>query len=255
MIMGKITAIVNQKGGVGKTTTAVNLAACLAEAGQRVLLVDADPQGNATSGLLSEEPETSKTVYDLFTGNARAAECIIPDVFPDLSLIPSDMDLAGAAAELQDRDDRNRMLRIGLREAVKNYDYIFIDCPPSLGILTINALTAADSVLLPVQCEYYAMEGLSQMLSAVNLVRQKTNPELSIDGIVFTMYDQRTRLSEQVVQSVKDGLKGMHFFKTMIPRNVKLAEAPSFGQPIIVYDSSSRGADSYRMLASEILSM
>ena len=251
--MGKIIAIANQKGGVGKTTTAVNLAACLAEAGQRVLLVDFDPQGNASSGLLSQEPETKNTVYDLLCQNADAVSCIEREVLPGLDLMLSDMNLAGAEAEFQSLSDRNRRLLSGLSEISGNYDYILIDCPPSLGVLTLNALTAADSVLLPVQCEYYAMEGLSQMLSTISLVKKMTNPSLQCEGIVFTMYDQRTKLSEEVVNSVKEGLKNMYFFSTIIPRNVKLAEAPSFGKPIILYDSSSRGAESYRLLAAEVI--
>lgn len=252
--MSRIIALANQKGGVGKTTTTVNLAACLAEAGQKVLLVDFDPQGNATSGLPTEEvPENQPSVYDLICGNAKAEDCIVEEVLPNLDLIISSLDLAGAEAEFQQISDRNQKLLRGLAPVRDRYDYILIDCPPSLGVLTLNALTAADSVILPVQCEYYAMEGLSQMLGTINLVKQKTNPSLRCDGIVFTMYDQRTKLSEQVVESVKQGLRGVRFFNTIIPRNVKLAEAPSFGQPIILYDSGSRGAESYRLLAAEML--
>ena len=250
--MSRIISIVNQKGGVGKTTTTVNLAACLAEAGQKVLLIDFDPQGNATSGLSPEEAE-GKSVYDLICGNAAAKECILEEVLPNLDVIPSDLDLAGAEAEFQSIQGRNSRLREALREIESLYDYIMIDCPPSLGILTFNALVASDSVIVPVQCEYYAMEGLSQIISTINLVKQKINPGLSVEGIVFTMYDQRTKLSEQVVESVKNGLGSIPFFRTIIPRNVKLAEAPSFGQPIIVYDSGSRGAESYRLLAAELL--
>jgi len=251
--MGKIISITNQKGGVGKTTTTVNLAACLAEAGQRVLLVDFDPQGNATSGLLMEDPGLGGNVYQLICGNAKPQECIACEVLPNLDLLLSGMDLAGAEAEFQGLSDRNMKLKKALDPIRDRYDFILIDCPPSLGLLTLNAMAASDSLILPVQCEYYAMEGLSQMLATISMVRKTVNPSLACDGILFTMFNPRTNLCQQVVDSVKQGLPKMRFFDTIIPRNVKLAEAPSFGQPIIVYDQHSRGAETYRLLAAEIL--
>lgn len=251
--MGKIISVANQKGGVGKTTTTVNLAACLAESGQHILVVDFDPQGNATSGLLREEPTVSGDVYQLICGNANADECIVFNAYPNLDVMVPSIDLSGAEAELQKFPDRNRKLQKALDPIRDYYDYILIDCPPSLGLLTLNALTASDSVILPVQCEYYAMEGLSQMLETITMVRKTLNPVLYCEGILFTMYDPRTNLCSQVIESVKAGLPKMRFFDTVIPRNVRLAEAPSFGQPIITYDNHSRGAESYRLMASEML--
>ena len=251
--MGKTIAITNQKGGVGKTTTAVNLSASLAEAGQKVLLIDFDSQANATTGLLAGEEIEKKTIYDLICGNCSAEDCIIRDVTEGLDLIPADINLAGAEAEFQELDNMEGMLRNAIADLKKQYSYILIDCPPSLSVLTLNALTAADSVIIPIQCEYYALEGLNQVLKTIYLVRRKLNPELKIEGVLFTMYDQRTNLSEQVVESVKENLKEP-IYETIIPRNVKLAEAPSHGEPIIVYDSSSRGAESYRLLAAEMMS-
>lgn len=251
--MGKIIAIANQKGGVGKTTTAVNLAACLAEAGQRVLVVDFDPQGNASSGLMMEMPQLEGSVYDLICGNVNPEECIAKEAFPNLDVLVAGIDLAGAEAELQSLPDRNTKLKDAIQSLRKKYDFILIDCPPSLGLLTLNAMAAADSVLLPVQCEYYAMEGLSQMLDTVKLAKQTINPKLKVEGILFTMYDPRTVLSQQVVSFVREGLPKLKYFKTVIPRNVKLAEAPSFGKPIISYDPRSRGAECYRLLAGELL--
>lgn len=251
--MGRMIAITNQKGGVGKTTTAINLSASLAEAGQKVLLIDFDPQGNASSGLLAEEPDNMKTIYDLICGNCTTDESILKNVNENLDLIPSNMNLAGAEAEFQDIDDMEQMLLKAVNGLRSEYDYILVDCPPSLSVLTLNALTAADSVIIPIQCEYYALEGLNQVLKTIYLVKRKLNPALKVEGVLFTMYDQRTNLSEQVVQTVKENLQET-IYETIIPRNVKLAEAPSYGEPITIYDSGSRGAESYRLLAAEILS-
>ena len=251
--MGKVIAITNQKGGVGKTTTAINLSASLSEAEQRVLLIDFDPQGNTTSGLascISEDQEG--TIYDLLCDNEDIEDCLCRDVMSGFDLIKSDMDLSGVEAEFQGLPDMDVRLKNVTEKLRDDYDYILIDCPPSISVLTVNAMTAADSVIIPIQCEYYALEGLNQVLKLIDLVRQKLNPGLYVEGVLFTMYDQRTRLSEQVVESVRDNLKE-RIFDTVIPRNVRLAEAPSFGEPINIYDSSSRGAESYRLLAAEIL--
>jgi chromosome partitioning protein len=251
--MGRIIAIANQKGGVGKTTTAINLSACLAEAGQRVLAVDFDPQGNATSGLGFEKGYMSKTVYELLMGECEINECVIKEVQKNLDILPSDVDLSGAEIELLDQSDKESKLRKELEKVENEYDFIIVDCPPSLNLLTINALTAADTVLVPIQCEYYALEGLSQIIQTVDLVKKKLNPKLELEGVVFTMYDARTNLSLEVVENVKNYLKGT-IYKTIIPRNVRLAEAPSHGMPINLYDNRSAGAESYRMLAAEVIS-
>ena len=251
--MGRIIAIANQKGGVGKTTTAINLSACLAEAGQRVLAVDFDPQGNATSGLGFEKGYMSKTVYELLMGECEINECVIKEVQKNLDILPSDVDLSGAEIELLDQSDKESKLRKELEKVENEYDFIIVDCPPSLNLLTINALTAADTVLVPIQCEYYALEGLSQIIQTVDLVKKKLNPKLELEGVVFTMYDARTNLSLEVVENVKNYLKGT-IYKTIIPRNVRLAEAPSHGMPINFYDNRSSGAESYRMLAAEVIS-
>lgn len=251
--MGRIIAIANQKGGVGKTTTAINLSACLAEAGQKVLTVDFDPQGNATSGLGFEKGYMDKTVYELMIGECEIEECLIHDVQENLDVLPSDVDLAGAEIELLDETDKESILKHYLEKVEGDYDYIIIDCPPSLNLLTINALTAADTVLVPIQCEYYALEGLTQILQTVDLVKKKMNPKLELEGVVFTMYDARTNLSLQVVENVKTHLN-RNIYKTIIPRNVRLAEAPSHGMPINLYDTRSTGAESYRMLAAEVIS-
>lgn len=251
--MARIIAITNQKGGVGKTTTAINLSACLAEAGQHVLLVDFDPQGNASSGLGLERDEIEKTVYDMLTEDSTFQECRIVDLQKNLDILPSDMNLAGAEIEFQEVEDKEKLLRSYLEEIRDEYDFILIDCPPSLNILTINALTAADTVLVPIQCEYYALEGLGQVLKTVDLVKRKLNPELELEGVVFTMYDARTNLSVEVVENVKNNLNRT-IYKTIIPRNVRLAEAPSHGLSINQYDGRSTGAESYRMLAAEVMS-
>lgn len=251
--MGRIIAIANQKGGVGKTTTAINLSACLAESRQRVLAVDFDPQGNETSGLGIEKSSIERTVYDLLVGECEIEECLITNVQENLDLLPSNVDLAGAEIELLEIENKETLLKTYLEKIKKHYDFIIIDCPPSLNLLTINALTAANTVLVPIQCEYYALEGLSQVLNTVNLVKKKLNPALEMEGVVFTMYDARTNLSLEVVESVKNNLN-QNIYKTIIPRNVRLAEAPSHGMPINLYDSRSAGAESYRLLAAEVIS-
>ena len=251
--MGRTIAIANQKGGVGKTTTAINLSACLAEAGQRVLTIDFDPQGNATTGLGLEKEQIEDTVYELLLGDGTLEDCLMRDVQENLDVLPSDSNLAGAEIELLDVENKESVLNGYLETIRDQYDFIIIDCPPSLSLLTINALVAADTVLVPIQCEYYALEGLSQVLRTIGLVRKKMNPSLELEGVVFTMYDARTNLSLQVVENVKQNLNE-RIYKTIIPRNVRLAEAPSHGMPINLYDSRSTGAESYRLLAAEVIS-
>ena len=250
--MSKVIALTNQKGGVGKTTTAINLAAALGEASQKVLVVDFDPQGNATSGLVSELPDGQPTVYDLICKEAKAKACIMTEVAEGVDLLPADINLSGAEVELLESDEQ----RTALKEAIKSikgaYDYVFIDCPPSIGILTVNGLSAADSAIIPVQCEYFALEGLNQVLNTIELVKQKLNSKLKVEGVVFTMYDSRTKLSEEVVASVRENLDE-YIFENTIPRNIRLAEAPSYGEPITSYDSNSKGAESYRLLAAELM--
>ena len=250
--MGRIIAITNQKGGVGKTTTAINLSACLAEAGQRVLTVDFDPQGNSTSGLGLDKNNIDNTVYELLMGDCTVEQCIRPSVQERLDVMSSNVDLAGAEIELLDMKDKESILKKNLSLISDNYDFIIIDCPPSLNLLTINALTAANTVLVPIQCEYYALEGLSQVLKTVSLVQKKLNPNLDIEGVVFTMYDSRTNLSLEVVENVKSHLNE-NIYKTIIPRNVRLAEAPSYGMPINMYDPRSAGAEAYMNLAQEVI--
>lgn len=250
--MGRVIAIANQKGGVGKTTTAINLSACLAEKGKKVLSIDMDPQGNMTSGLGVDKNEVENTVYDLIIGETSIDNVIVKDVLENLDIIPTSIDLSGAEIELLDVEGKEFIMRNAVENVKEQYDYIIIDCPPSLSMLTINAMTTADSVLVPIQCEYYALEGLSQLIHTVELVRDRLNPKLSIEGVVFTMYDARTNLSLQVVENVKDNLN-QTIYKTIIPRNIRLAEAPSYGMPINKYDSRSAGADSYMRLADEVI--
>lgn len=241
----------NQKGGVGKTTTAVNLSALLAESGKRVLLIDIDPQGNATSGLGKSDVDTN-TVYEVLLGEAAAQDAILPTGFGALDLMPTSIELAGAEIELVTAENRERLLKSALDSIKGDYDYIFIDCPPSLSLLTLNALTAADSVLIPIQCEYYALEGVGQLVNTIKLIRMKLNPELKVEGILLTMYDARTNLCAQVVQEVRNHFRE-EAFDTMIPRNVRLSEAPSYGMPIHVYDARCAGAQAYRELAGELI--
>ena len=252
--MGRIIAIANQKGGVGKTTTSINLSACLAEAGKKVLVIDLDPQGNCTSGFGLNKNEMENTVYELILGNCSLKQSMQNvDGIDNLQIIPSNVNLAGAEIELLDVEhDREYILKNEIDYVKDDYDFIIIDCPPSLNMLTVNAMTTADTVLVPIQCEYYALEGRSQLIHTINLVQERLNPELQIEGIVFTMYDVRTNLSNQVVETVKENLD-TKIYNTMIPRNIRLAEAPSYGIPINMYDSKSAGAESYRNLAKEII--
>lgn len=251
--MGRIIAIANQKGGVGKTTTAINLSSCLAAEKKRVLTIDMDPQGNTTSGLGVEKTELDTTIYDVLIGECDIETCLIKNVFNYLDLVPSNMSLSGAEIELIGIEKKEYILKLQVERVLSNYDYTIIDCPPSLSMLTVNALTTANTVLVPIQCEFYALEGLSQLIYTINLVKKRLNPKLEIEGVVFTMYDARTNLSLQVVENVKDNLEHT-IYKTIIPRNIRLAEAPSYGMPINEYDPKSAGAESYRLLADEVIS-
>lgn len=250
--MGRIIAIANQKGGVGKTTTSINLAASIAEMGKRVLAIDLDPQGNMTSGLGVDKNEVENTVYELMLDECSINESIQDTVVKGLRLIPSNVNLAGAEIELLGINDKEYILKTAVDYIRDDYDFIVIDCPPSLNMLTVNAMTTADTVLVPIQCEYYALEGLSQLIHTIDLVKDRLNNDLEIEGVVFTMYDARTNLSLQVVENVKENLQ-QNIYKTIIPRNVRLAEAPSYGQPINLYDSRSAGAEAYRLLAEEVI--
>ena len=250
--MGRTIAIANQKGGVGKTTTAINLSAALAEKGKKVLTIDLDPQGNTTSGLGIDKNNCKYTVYELMLDECSIKQCIRSNIYDNLCLIPSNVNLAASEIELIGIRDKEYILRNEVEWIKDDFDYIIIDCPPSLSMLTVNAMTTADSVIVPIQCEYYALEGLSQLLHTINLVKERLNSKLEVEGFVFTMYDARTNLSLQVVENVKNNLN-QQIYKTIIPRNVKLAEAPSYGLPITIYDSRSAGAESYRQLADEVI--
>lgn len=250
--MSEIMAIANQKGGVGKTTTTINLSAALAEKGKKILVIDMDPQGNTSSGLGIDKDELEKTVYQLMIGECSFDECVQKDIFENLDILAANVNLSGIEIETMDMEERNYILNNIVSEIKDRYDYIIIDCPPSLNVLTINAMTTADSVLVPIQCEYYALEGLSQLIYTISLVKERLNSKLKINGVVFTMYDGRTNLSMQVIDNVRNNLK-QHIYNTIIPRGVRLAEAPSHGLPITQYDIRSTGAKAYMALADEII--
>jgi len=250
--MGKIIAIINQKGGVGKTTTAVNLSAALGQLGCRVLLADLDPQGNATSGVGINKREVKVSSYHVLMEESGAAEAILPTRFKGLSILPSNIDLAGAEIELVEKENRAKSLRAALLRVKEDYDFIFIDCPPSLGLITVNALTASDSILIPIQCEYYALEGLTQLMQTVRTVKRLYNSSIAVEGVLLTMFDGRTNLAMQVAEEVKRYFPGK-VYATVIPRNVRLSEAPSHGKPINAYDRTSRGAEAYGAFADEFL--
>ncbi|MCI7412828.1 MAG: AAA family ATPase [Hornefia butyriciproducens] len=251
--MGKAIAIFNQKGGVGKTTTNINLGACLALKGKRVLMLDIDPQGNTTSGIGVSKKELEYTVYELLIeDNFDPRDAVLHTSVENLDLIPANVDLAGAEIEMVQLEGREKRLQKAINKIRNDYDYIFIDCPPSLGLLTINSLSAVESVLIPIQCEFYALEGVSQLMSTIELVRKNLKPDLEVEGVVLSMFDGRTNLSIQVVQEVKKYF-GAKVYSTVIPRNIRLAEAPSFGMPIVEYDPRSKGAEAYREFAEEFL--
>ncbi|MGE5098188.1 MAG: ParA family protein [Betaproteobacteria bacterium] len=250
--MGKVIAVASQKGGVGKTTTAINLSACAAEDGKRILLVDTDPQGNAASGLGVSVDESLPTLYEVLVGGLPVSDAIQKEVLPNLDVLPSGQKLSGAEVELVGVMARETRLRQALQPVRDQYDYIFVDCPPSLGLLTVNTLTAADSVLIPLQCEYYALEGLTQLIRTIQLVQENLNSRLRIEGVLLTMFDSRLNLSQQVADEARKFFSE-RVYQTVIPRNVRLSEAPSFGKPIIHYDKTSSGAESYRALAQEVI--
>ena len=250
--MGRIIAVANQKGGVGQTTTAINLSSCLAAKGQKVLAIDMDPQGNMSSGLGIDKDNVDYTVYDLLIGEATIEQVLHKEAIENLDVIPANIDLSGAEIELLETENKEYILRDEVLKIRSNYDYVIIDCPPSLSMLTINSMTTADTVLVPIQCEYYALEGLSQLIKTIELVKERLNENLEMEGVVFTMYDARTNLSLQVVENVKDNLD-QTIYKTIIPRNIRLAEAPSHGLPINLYDPRSTGAESYMLLADEVI--
>ena len=250
--MGKIIAIANQKGGVGKTTTSINLSAALAEEGKKILVVDIDPQGNCTSGFGIDKNRQEFTVYELLLDDCTINECMQREIMKGIDLIPANVNLAASEIELIGIPRKEFILRDALDYIKDDYDYIIMDCPPSLNVLTVNAMVAADSVIVPIQCEYYALEGLSQLIHTINLVKARLNRKLDIEGIVFTMFDARTNLSAQVVENVKEHVE-QHIYETVIPRNIRLAEAPSYGEPITLYDRRSSGAAAYRELAKEVI--
>jgi len=250
--MCKIIAIANQKGGVGKTTSAINLSAALAEIGKKVLAIDIDPQGNMTSGLGIDKNQVENSIYHVFVGEKSIDDCIVKDVLTNLDVLPSSNELSAVEIVLINADDRNYVIKKAVETIKANYDYIIIDCPPSLSILTVNAMTTANSILVPIQSEYYALEGLTSLIETIELVKERLNPDLEIEGVVFTMYDMRTNLSNQVVENVKENLEHK-IYKTIIPRNIRLAEAPSYGMPINIYDPKSTGAESYKALAKELV--
>ena len=250
--MGKCIAIANQKGGVGKTTTSVNLSSCLAQLGKKVLLIDTDPQGNATSGVGIERTELDKSIYDVIINEEKMDDVVVKTEHGKLYICPSSIDLAGAEIELVSADKRETRLKDAVSQIKDDYDFVIIDCPPSLGLITLNSFVCADSIIIPIQCEYYALEGLSQLTNTIRMVKQQMNKSLDIEGIVLTMYDTRTNLSVQVADEVKK-YYGAKLYRSVIPRNVRLSEAPSYGLPINAYDSASKGCESYLSLAREVI--